>query len=193
MFEEVYIMTYSMEVAGLKRELPICKVTDDLYIGAFICFGDAELTVACAREMLKLVPADSYDYLFTAEAKSIPLIHEMARQSGAEKYFIARKGAKAYMPDPICVEDQSITTAGMQKLYLGRDDAELICGKRILLIDDVISTGGSLKAMEALVEQAGGQVAGKIAVLAEGDAKDREDIKFLAPLPLFNADGSMKE
>ena len=186
-------MTYSMEVAGLKRELPICKVTDDLYIGAFICFGDAELTVACAREMLKLVSADSYDYLFTAEAKSIPLIHEMARQSGAEKYFIARKGAKAYMPDPICVEDQSITTAGMQKLYLGRDDAELICGKRILLIDDVISTGGSLMAMEALVEQAGGQVAGKIAVLAEGDAKDREDIKFLAPLPLFNADGSMKE
>ena len=186
-------MTYSMEVAGLKRELPICKVTDDLYIGAFICFGDAELTVACAREMLKLVPADSYDYLFTAEAKSIPLIHEMARQSGAEKYFIARKGAKAYMPDPICVEDQSITTAGMQKLYLGRDDAELICGKRILLIDDVISTGGSLKAMESLIEQAGGKVAGKIAVLAEGDAKDREDIKFLAPLPLFNADGSMKE
>ena len=185
-------MTYSMEVAGLKRELPICKVTDDLYIGAFICFGDAELTVACAREMLKLVPADSYDYLFTAEAKSIPLIHEMARQSGAEKYFIARKGAKAYMPDPLCVEDQSITTAGMQKLYLGRDDAEVIRGKRILLIDDVISTGGSLKAMEALVEQAGGIVAGKIAVLAEGDAQERTDIKFLAPLPLFNADGSIK-
>ena len=91
-------MTYPIEVAGLKRELPICKVTDDLYIGAFICFGDTELTVACARELLKLVPADSYDYIFTAEAKSIPLIHEMARQSGAAKYFIARKGAKAYMP-----------------------------------------------------------------------------------------------
>ena len=120
-------MTYTMEVAGLKRELPLCKITDDLYIGAFICFGDAELTVACAREMLKLVPADSYDYLFTAEAKSIPLIHEMARQSGAEKYFIARKGAKAYMPDPLCVEDRSITTAGTQKLYLGRDDAERRC------------------------------------------------------------------
>ena len=186
-------MTYSMEVAGLKRELPICKVTDDLYIGAFICFGDAELTVACAAEMLKLVPADGYDYLFTAEAKSIPLIHEMARQSGAQKYFIARKGAKAYMPNPICVEDQSITTAGLQKLYLGQDDAELIRGKRILLIDDVISTGGSLKAMEALVTQAGGTVVGKVAVLAEGDAKDREDIKFLAPLPLFNADGTVKE
>ena len=130
------MLTYSMEIAGLKRELPLCKITDDLYIGAFICFGDAELTVACAREMLKLVEEDSYDYLFTAEAKSIPLIHEMARQSGAKKYFIARKGPKAYMPDPIHVEDRSITTAGVQKLYLGRDDAELICGKRILLMDD---------------------------------------------------------
>ena len=186
-------MTYTMEVAGLKRELPICKITDDLYIGAFICFGDAELTVACARALLKLVPAQDYDYLFTAEAKSIPLIHEMARQSGATKYFIARKGPKAYMPDPIHVEDQSITTAGVQKLYLGRDDADLIRGKRILIIDDVISTGGSLLAMEALVKQAGGTVAGRIAVLAEGGAAQRSDIKFLAPLPLFNADGTVKE
>ena len=184
--------TYPMEIAGLKRELPLCKITDDLYIGAFICFGDAELTVACARELLKLVPAEEYDYLFTAEAKSIPLIHEMARQSGAEKYFIARKGPKAYMPDPIHVEDQSITTAGVQKLYLGRDDADLIRGKRILIIDDVISTGGSLRAMEALVNMAGGTVAGRIAVLAEGDAQKREDIKFLAPLSLFNADGTVK-
>ena len=184
--------TYSMEIAGLRRELPICKVTDSLYIGAFICFGDAELTVACARELLKLVPAEEYDYLFTAEAKSIPLIHEMARQSGAAKYFIARKGPKAYMPDPIHVEDQSITTAGTQRLYLGRDDAELIQGKRLLIMDDVISTGGSLLAMEALIKKAGGTVAGKIAVLAEGDAKDRTDIRYLAPLPLFNADGSIK-
>lgn len=187
------MLTYSMEIAGLKRELPICKITDDLYIGAFICFGDAELTTACARELLKLVPQDSYDYLFTAEAKSIPLIHEMARQSGADKYFVARKGPKAYMPDPIHVEDQSITTAGMQKLYLGRDDAELLRGKRVLLMDDVISTGGSLHAMETLVEMAGGTVVGRVAVLAEGDAKDREDIQFLAPLPLFNADGTVKE
>ncbi|MCI8809153.1 MAG: adenine phosphoribosyltransferase [Oscillibacter sp.] len=185
-------MTYPIEVAGLQRELPICKVSDELYIGAFICFGDAELTVACARELLKLVPTEEYDYLLTAEAKSIPLIHEMARQSGASKYFIARKGPKAYMPDPIHVEDQSITTAGTQRLYLGRDEANLIRGKRILIIDDVISTGGSLLAMESLVKLAGGTVAGKIAVLAEGDAQKREDIKFLAPLPLFNADGSIK-
>ena len=190
--EAYHMHTYPMNIAGLERELPICKVTDDLYIGAFICFGDAELTVACARELLKLVPADSYDYLFTAEAKSITLIHEMARQSGAKKYFIARKGPKAYMPDPIHVEDQSITTAGVQKLYLGRDDADLIRGKRILIMDDVISTGGSLLAMEALVKQAGGTVTGKVAVLAEGDAQKRDDIKFLAPLPLFNADGTVK-
>ena len=173
---------YPMTVAGLQRELPICKVTDDLYIGAFICFGDAELTVACARDMLALVEKDSYDYLFTAEAKSIPLIHEMARQSGAKKYFIARKGPKAYMPDPIHVEDKSITTAGVQRLYLGRDDADLIRGKRILLMD----------AMEALVSMAGGTVVDRITVLAEGAAAQRTDIKFLAPLPVFNADGTVK-
>ena len=183
---------YPITVAGLQRDLPICKVTDDLYIGAFICFGDAELTVACAREMLKLVDQDSYDYLFTAEAKSIPLIHEMARQSGAAKYFIARKGPKAYMPDPIPVEDKSITTAGVQKLYLGRDDADMIRGKRILLMDDVISTGGSIHAMEALVNMAGGTVVGRIAVLAEGAAADRTDIKYLERLPVFNADGTVK-
>lgn len=186
------MLTYPIHVAGLDRELPICKVSDDLYIGAFICFGDAELTEACARELLKLVPADSYDYLFTAEAKSIPLIHEMARQSGAKKYFIARKGPKVYMPDPLHVEDQSITTAGVQKLYLGRDDADLIRGKRILLMDDVISTGGSIHAMEALVNMAGGTVTGRIAVLAEGAAADRTDIKYLKHLPVFNADGTTK-
>ena len=185
--------TYPIDVAGLHRELPICKVTDDLYIGAFIVFGDAELTVACARELLKLVPADSYDYMLTAEAKSIPLIHEMARQSGAATYFIARKGPKAYMPDPLHVVDQSITTAGEQELYLGRDDADLIRGKRILLMDDVISTGGSLHAMEALVKMAGGTVTGRVAVLAEGDAQKRDDIRFLAPLPVFNADGTAKD
>ncbi|WP_295743992.1 phosphoribosyltransferase family protein [uncultured Oscillibacter sp.] len=184
--------TYPIEVAGLHRELPICKITEDLYIAAFIVFGDSELTVACARELLKLVPADSYDYMLTAEAKSIPLIHEMARQSGAEKYFIARKGPKAYMPDPIHVTDKSITTAGEQELFLGRDDADLIRGKRILLMDDVISTGGSLHAMEALVAMAGGTVTGKVAVLAEGDAQNRPDIKFLAPLPVFSADGTAK-
>ena len=176
-------MTYTMKIAGLERQLPLCKINDSLYIGAFICFGDAEITEAAARDMLKLLPEGSYDYLFTAEAKSIPLIHEMARQSGAKKYFIARKGPKAYMPDPIHVEDKSITTAGTQNLYLGSDDAALIRGKRIVLMDDVISTGGSLLAMEALVKMAGGIVVDRIAVLAEGDAANRKDIKFLESCP----------
>ena len=184
--------TYRMHIAGLDRDLPICKVTDDFYIGAFIMFGDAELTVACARELLKLAEGIDYDYLFTAEAKSIPLIHEMARQSGAEKYFIARKGPKVYMPDPISVQDRSITTLGVQQLFLGSDDAALIRGRRILIVDDAISTGGSLLAMEALVAKAGGTVAGRMAVLAEGGAAQRSDIRFLEKLPVFNADGSVK-
>ncbi len=183
---------YTINIAGLKRDLPICKVTDDLYIAAFICFGDAEITEACAREMLKLVPRDDYDYLLTAEAKGIPLGHEMARQAGMKKHFVARKSVKNYMPDPISVDDESITTNGLQKLYLGGDDAALIKGKRILLVDDVISTGGSLRAMEALVNIAGGTVAGKIAALAEGDAAKRDDIKFLERIPLFDADGNPK-
>ena len=183
---------YTINIAGLKRDLPICKVTDDLYIAAFICFGDAEITEACAREMLKLVPREDYDYLLTAEAKGIQLGHEMARQAGMKKHFVARKSVKNYMPDPISVDDESITTNGLQKLYLGGDDAALIKGKRILLVDDVISTGGSLRAMEALVNIAGGTVAGKIAALAEGDAAKRDDIKFLEKIPLFDADGNPK-
>lgn len=181
---------HQISIAGLTRELPLCKVNDDIYIAAFICFGDAELTQACAREMLKLVPREDYDYILTAEAKGIPLGHEMARQAGMRKHFVARKSVKNYMPDPIVVDDESITTKGLQKLYLGSDDAAMIKGKRILLVDDVISSGGSLKAMEALVELAGGIVAGKIAALAEGNARKRDDIKFLDWIPLFDADGN---
>ena len=184
-------MTYEMDIAGLQRELPLCKVTDDLYIGAFVMFGDVELTVHCAAELLKLAP--EYDYLIAPEAKAIPLLYEMARQSGAEKYFLARKGAKAYMSGVFEVEVRSITTMHIQKLVIDKADAELIKGKRMLILDDVISTGESLHAMEELVTRAGGVIAGKMAVLAEGDAAKREDIIALAPLPLFNADGSIKE
>ena len=183
-------MVYKMNVAGLERDLPLCAVADDFYIGAFIMFGDAELTVACARDLLARIPADSYDYLLTAEAKSIPLIHEMARQSGAEKYFIARKGMKVYLTDPLKVTVRSITTLHQQELYLGGADAALMKGKRILIVDDVISTGESLRALEELVHQAGGIVAGRAAVLAEGDAANRDDIIFLEKLPCFHADGT---
>lgn len=183
-------MTYEMDIAGLKRDLPLCRVTDDLYIGAFVMFGDVELTVHCAAELLKRAP--EYDYLIAPEAKAIPLLYEMARQSGAEKYFLARKGAKAYMTGVFEVEVRSITTMHIQKLAIDTADAEMIKGKKILIVDDVISTGESLHAMEELVNRAGGIIAGKMAVLAEGDAKDRDDIITLAPLPLFNADGTVK-
>ena len=183
-------MTYEIDIAGLKRELPLCKVTDDLYIGAFVMFGDVELTVHCAAELLKRAP--EYDYLLAPEAKAIPLLYEMARQSGADKYFVARKGAKAYMSGTFEVSVKSITTMHVQKLVLDAADAELIRGKRVLILDDVISTGESLRATEELVKQAGGIVAGKMAVLAEGDAINRDDIIVLGPLPLFNADGTVK-
>ena len=172
-------MTYEMDVAGLKRQLPLCRVTDDLYIGAFVMFGD--------------VRAPEYDYIIAPEAKAIPLLYEMARQSGAEKYFLARKGAKAYMTGVFEVEVRSITTMHIQKLVIDTADAELMRGKKLLIVDDVISTGESLHAVEELVKKAGGIIAGKMAVLAEGDAAKREDIIALAPLPLFNADGSIKE
>ncbi|MBR6515206.1 MAG: adenine phosphoribosyltransferase [Clostridia bacterium] len=182
---------YPMNIAGVDRKLPICRVTDDLYIGAFVIFGDQELTVACADALLKKAP--EYDYIITAEAKGIPLIHEMARQSEAKKYFLARKKPKLYMTGVFEVTVRSITTEGEQKLYLDTADAEMMKGKKILIVDDVISTGESLKAIEALVEKAGGIIAGRMCILAEGDALDRDDIIYLNPLPLFNADGSVKE
>ena len=176
-------MTYEMDIAGLKRDLPLCKVSDDLYIGAFVMFGDVELTVHCAAELLKLI---------APEAKAIPLVYEMARQSGADKYFVARKKAKAYMSSVFQVHVKSITTQGVQTLVLDQTDAELIHGKRIVIVDDVISTGESLRAMEELVNEAGGIIVGKMAVLAEGDANDRPDITVLGKLPLFNPDGTPK-
>ena len=183
-------MTYEMDIAGLQRELPLCRVTDDLYIGAFVMFGDVELTVHCAAELLKRAP--EYDYIIAPEAKAIPLLYEMARQSGAEKYFLARKGAKAYMTGVFEVEVRSITTMHIQKLVIDTEDAKMINGKRMIIIDDVISTGESLHAMEELVNRAGGIIAGKMAVLAEGDAYNRTDIITLGKLPLFNADGTPK-
>ena len=184
-------MVYRMKVAGLWRELPICKVTDSLYIAGFVIFGDQELTVACASELLKKAP--EYDYIITAEAKGIPLAHEMARQTGAEKYFLARKAPKLYMTGVFESSVKSITTAKEQKLFLDTADAELMKGKRILIVDDVISTGESLAALEVLVEKAGGIIAGKMAVLAEGDAQDREDLIYLEKLPLFHPDGTVME
>ncbi|MBQ7226599.1 MAG: adenine phosphoribosyltransferase [Clostridia bacterium] len=183
-------MEHKMKIAGLERSLPLCKVNDNLYIGAFVIFGDPELTTASATELLKKAP--DYDYLITAEAKSIPLIHEMARQNGNQRYVVARKYPKLYMQDIFTAKVHSITTDKEQTLYLDGHDAELMRGKRIVIVDDVISTGESLHALEELVNMAGGNIVGRMAILAEGDAAKRDDIIFLEELPLFNPDGSIK-
>ena len=182
-------MFYTMNVAGLQRDLPICPVNENLYIAGFVIFGDPELTECCARELLKKAP--EYDYIITAEANGIPLAHEMARQAGDARYILARKGPKLYMQDIVSVTVNSITTAKEQKLYLDGADAKLIRGKRVLIVDDVISTGESLKALEALVEKAGGVICGRMAILAEGDAQERPDLIYLEKLPLFKPDGTI--
>lgn len=175
--------TYKMTIAGLERELVICPLNEKLSIAAFIMFSDVELTVACAEQLLKKCPND-FDVILTAESKGIPLAYEMARQSG-KPYVVARKSVKLYMTDPITVTVRSITTAQEQKLYLSSEKAEMISGKRVLLVDDVISTGESLIALEQLTASANGVISGKAAVLAEGDAADRDDIIYLEKLPLF--------
>lgn len=180
-----------MKIAGLERNLPMFPVNDKVTIAAFIIFGDVELTVNCAGELLKKAP--EHDIMITAEAKSIPLIHEMARQSGVNDYVVARKKPKVYMSDVIEVSVNSITTHGEQKLYLGKEDADKIAGRRVLIVDDVISTGESLAALESLVEAAGGNIVGRAAILAEGDAAARNDLVFLEKLPLFDSEGNILE
>ncbi len=174
---------YPLEVAGVKRNLPICKVSDELYIGAFVIFGDVELTVKSAEALSKIMP--EHDVIITAEAKGIPLICELARINNAERYIVARKAPKLYMKDPISVVVRSITTAALQVLYLDKSDADYMKGKRVVIVDDVISTGESLNAIEKLVEEAGGNIVAKMSILAEGDAIDRKDITYLEELPLF--------
>lgn len=174
--------TYKMKIAGLDRELEMFPVNDKLDIAAFIMFGDVEITEKAASQLLKICP--EHDVVVTAEAKGIPICYEMARQ-GCRSYVVARKGVKVYMRNPIGVSVNSITTENEQNLYFGENDAEFLKGKRVLIVDDVISTGHSIEALERLVNQTGAQIVGKAAVLAEGDAKDRDDIYFLDELPLF--------
>jgi adenine phosphoribosyltransferase len=180
-------MFYKMKVAGVERDLPLCPINEELYIGAFVLFGDVELTEKCAEALYKLAP--EHDVMITAESKGIPLIHAMCRISGKNRYALARKSVKLYMRDVIACETKSITTGNTQTLYIDGFDAEYMRGKRVLIVDDVISTGGSLLSLENLVKKAGGEVVGKMAILAEGDATERDDIIYLEKLPLFNKNG----
>lgn len=174
--------TYKMTIAGCERELPLCEVSDSLDIAAFIMFGDVEVTVASARELAKKCP--EHDVIVTAEAKGIPLCYEMARLEN-KPYVVARKGLKVYMPEYEYVEVRSITTLSVQKLYVGTEDINKLRDKRVLIVDDVISTGESIVALQKLVKKAGGNTVAMAAVLAEGDAADRDDIIFLEKLPVF--------
>ena len=178
---------YNMKIAGCDCALPICPLNNELMIAGFVIFGNPKLTTACAEALLAKAP--EYDYIITAEAKGIPLAHEMARLAGNQKYLLARKAPKLYMTGVFGVEVKSITTAAVQHLYLDTADAELMRGKRILIVDDVISTGESLRAVEELVAKAGGEICGRMAILAEGDAAERDDLIFLEKLPIFDKNG----
>ena len=181
-------MSYKMTIAGCERALPLCPISDELNIGAFVIFGDPELTTACAQALLERAP--EHDVMITAESKGIPLICEMARLSGNKRYVLARKAPKLYMRNVFSCEVRSITTDHVQTLYLDGNDADYMRGKKVLVVDDVISTGESLRALEELVEQAGGEIAGRMAILAEGDATQREDLIYLEKLPLFDKEGN---
>lgn len=180
-------MVYTINIEGLERDLPLCPINEELYIGAFILFGDVELTEHCAKELYKRAP--EHDVMITAESKGIPLICEMCRLSGKNRYVLARKSVKLYMKDVVACETKSITTGSLQTLYIDGSDSEYLKGKRVLIVDDVISTGGSLASLENLVNQAGGEIVGKMAILAEGDAIERSDIVYLQKLPLFDKNG----
>ena len=180
-------LTYKMNIAGLDRALPLCPISDELMIGAFVIFGDMQLTTACAKALLEKCP--EHDVLITAESKGIPLVCEMARMSGNERYVLARKAPKLYMRNVLTVEVRSITTDHKQTLCLDGGDAEYMKGKRVVIVDDVISTGESLHALEELVNRAGGNIVGRMAILAEGDATRRDDLIYLEKLPLFNREG----
>lgn len=184
------VMVYKIKVAGLERDLPLCPVNPELYIGAFVLFGDVELTERCAEALAKIAPR--HDVMITAESKGIPLIHAMSRILGERRYILARKSVKLYMENVIKYEVESITTANKQTLYLDGKDADYMRGKKVLIVDDVISTGNSLHTLEELVKASGGEIVGRMAILAEGDAIERKDITTLAPLPLFNPDGTPK-
>ena len=182
-------MFYEVDIAGMKRNLKLFHVADDLQIAAFILYGDVEITQHAAKELLAKAP--EFDIMLTSASKSIPLIYEMARQAGVNEYVVALKAQKVYMGEPLTADVNSITTLDKQKLFIGEDDAAKLKGKRVLIVDDVISTGESLLAMEKLVEKAGGNIVAKMAVLAEGDSYDRTDITVLGKLPLFNGAGEV--
>jgi len=177
--------TYPVQVGGVSRQLPLFEVAPGLRIAVLNILGDTELVQACASVLAQKLQAVPHDLLVTAEAKSIPLIHALSVANGDRRYVVLRKAYKPYMGETLKAETVSITTGAPQTLYMDEKDRALVDGKRIVLIDDVISTGSTLKGMRQLIDQAGGEVVGEAAVFTEGDPGDWDGVIALGHLPLF--------
>lgn len=176
--------TYPITIAGVKRELPLFEVKPGLRIAILNILGDIELVDACAEELNQLLSDTEYDVILTPEAKSIPLAHMLSKISG-KPYVVLRKEYKPYLGDAISAETLSITTGKPQTLYLDEKDIDLIRGKRVVLLDDVISTGSTLQGMHLVMDKAGAITAYEVGILTEGDRAEWRDIIALGHLPLF--------
>jgi adenine phosphoribosyltransferase len=175
---------YDLEVAGLKRRLPVVQVGENLWIASFVMLGDAELVNVCAANLAARLSGQDVDFLVGPEAKVLPLLQALATFMGLKRYVVCRKSVKAYMQDPLVQAVESITTQGVQQLVLDGIDVHRLRGRRVAVVDDVVSTGGSLTGVEALLKRAGAQVVCRAAVLKEGDFY-QGDLVYLAYLPVF--------
>ena len=175
---------HKVDLQGFEAYLPILPLPSGIKIAFFNLHGDSAMTEHCGKKLAELVK--DCDVLITAESKGLQLTHCTARELGQRYYAVARKSKKLYMQDGIEVNiESSITTGAEQKLYLSKHDVDLIKGKKVGIVDDVVSTGASLQGLEALVLKAGGIIHKKAFVLAEADAKDRTDVIYLATIPIF--------
>jgi adenine phosphoribosyltransferase len=176
--------TYSIEIAGVKRDLRLFEIKPGLKIAILNILGDTELVQACARELAQKIKDVDYDIIVTAEAKSIPLAYALSVET-KKTYIILRKLYKPYMGDALQAETLSITTGQPQVLILDEKDRELITGKKVLIVDDVISTGSTLQGMRMILDKAGASVVGEAAILTEGDRAQWMHVYSLGHLPLF--------
>ena len=182
---------YRITVGNQTRDLPLNPISDDTAIASFVLLGDDAMSKTAAELLIQRLPK-KFDYVVTVESKGIILAHDISLITNHPRSFVIRKSVKSYMENPLPTTVDSITTKGQQQLVLDGADAAELKGKSVVLVDDVVSTGGSLKSAEKLLNLAGCQIIAKAAILAEGAAAERDDVIFLGKLPLFNLDGTIK-